>query len=640
LKQKKSPQAAPTLWIRSWPYLLLVALACGLYANALENGFVSDDHFQLLGNPLATDWGRLPQIFTHHVWAFAGGQTSNYYRPLQTLTYLVLHSFFGFSPFAFHLAIVLLHSVNTLLVYRLARRLLMADYAALVAAILFAVHPIHNEAVVWVAVLPDVLLTTIVLSALLWFVRWDGAPNGKQVAAIASLFFLALLTKEPGAMLLPLLAGYELLYLKRSLPEVLRRNWLLYASCVAVFGVYLVLRVNALGGIAPAQGVHYKLSGGAFILNVCSVLLQYFGELFAPIHLNYFHSFEPTVSALPLAAVVLVIVLAIVLFRSRLVYFSLFLVLVPLLPALNLNGVGENVVAERYLYLPSVGFVLLAAAAWQWLAAKNRLAAWSAAAALVVASAAIVLPRNLEWSDDEKLLTATIALSPKALAPLSDLGTYHFARGEYDAAIANYRAALQLRPNNAEQHHNLGNAFEREGRYAEAVAELRKSVELDPEYPEGHMSLGVALDESGDIAGAAAENERALALRPTYAEAIANLAEVRIKQRNFAAAIDLLQRTLAINPQSFEAQFNLGLAYNFSNRYAEGAAAFKKAIEMAPDHPNVYLVHYHLGVADAQMNAPAAAIAEFTTALQLRPDFTLAKDALAIAEQDSSTKNQ
>ena len=611
-----------------------------MYATALSNGFVSDDHFQLLGNPLVTDWSRLPQIFIHHVWAFAGGQTSNYYRPLQTVVYLLLHSLVGFSPFAFHLAIVLLHAWNTLLVYRLARRLLTSEPAALVAAVLFAVHPIHSEAVVWIAVLPDVLMTTFVLTALLYFVRWDAAPDGKQVVAIAALFFLALLTKEPGAMLLPLLAGYELLYLRRPIGEIVRRNGKLYATCVGAFGVYLALRVNALGGIAPAQGVHYKLSGVALLLNAGSVLLQYFGELFAPIHLNYFHYFEPTTSTLPLVAVVFLLVLAVVLCRSRLVNYALFLVLVPLLPALNLNGVGENVVAERYLYLPSVGFVLLAAAAWHWLAARNRLAAWAAVGVAVVASAAIVLPRNLEWSDDERLLTATIALSPKALAPLSDLGSYHYARGEYDAAIENYQAALQLQPNNAEQHHNLGNAYERTGRYAEAVAELRKAVELDPAYAEGHMSLGLALDESGDIAGATAEDELALALRPGYAEVMANLAVIRIKQRNFTSAIDLLQRTLAINPQSFEAQFNLGLAYNFTNRYAEGAAALKKAIEMAPDHPNAYLAHYHLGVAYAQMNSTDAAITEFRRALEMRPDFTLAKDALAMAQRDASGKNQ
>src|SRR4051812_46610364 len=76
------------LWTRLWPYLALAVLAFGVYYNALGNGFVSDDNFQLLGNPLVTDWHQIPQIFQHHIWAFAGQETTNYYRPIQIVLYM------------------------------------------------------------------------------------------------------------------------------------------------------------------------------------------------------------------------------------------------------------------------------------------------------------------------------------------------------------------------------------------------------------------------------------------------------------------------------------------------------------------------------------------------------------------------
>src|ERR1017187_4150098 len=230
-KASKSTRAVPTnrgRWLRLWPYFLLMALACGVYSNALGNGFVSDDHIELLGNPLVTGWQKIPEIFQHGIWAFTGGAASNYYRPAQTVLYLALYSVFGFDAFAFHLVLVLIHGANTLLVYSLGRRLLKSRDAALVAGIVFAVHPIHSEAVVWIAVFPDVLLTAVVLAALLWFVRWDAAPRRGLIAGLAALFFLALLIKEPGAMLVPLLAGYEHLYLGR--PVWRRENWALYAS--------------------------------------------------------------------------------------------------------------------------------------------------------------------------------------------------------------------------------------------------------------------------------------------------------------------------------------------------------------------------------------------------------------------------
>ena len=629
-----------------WPYFLLMALACGVYSNALGNGFVSDDHIQLLGNPLVTGWQKIPEIFQHGIWAFTGGAASNYYRPAQTVLYLALYSVFGFDAFAFHLVLVLIHGANTLLVYSLGRRLLKSRDAALVAGIVFAVHPIHSEAVVWIAVFPDVLLTAVVLAALLWFVRWDAAPRRGQIAGLAALFFLALLIKEPGAMLVPLLAGYEYLYLGR--PVWPRENWALYASLMGVFGVYVLLRIHALGGMAPAQGIHYKLHGKVLILSIIGTLGQYLAKLIAPVHLNYFYFFEPTTSLTPLTtvslAVELAMIAAIFLLRSRRgsnapsISYGLFFILMPLLPALNLNGVGENVFAERYLYLPSAGFVLVVAAVWEWLAARQRETAWALVAIIVAASAWTVLPRNLDWHDDERLLTVSAASSPKAAAPVSDLATLYYRRREYAAAIENYRRALKLQPDRALLHFNLGSAYEREGRHEEAVAELRKAVALDPADAEAHMSLGLELDALGDVAGAIAEDQRALDIRPEYGDACANLAVLRMKEKDYPAAVDLLHRAIAIDPQSFEAHFNLGVAYNYSNRYAEASEALKKAIEVAPMHPGIYLAHFHLGVSYAQMNSTAAAAREFSKALELKPDFAPAQEALA--QSQSRLKQQ
>src|SRR5205807_2535013 len=114
----KAPLAdRPSLWPQLWPYLLLVLLAFGVYCNALENGFVSDDDFQLLSNPLVTDWHQISQIFQHHIWAFAGQETTNYYRPIQMVLYMALYYAFGFDAFVFHLGMILIHIANTLLVY-------------------------------------------------------------------------------------------------------------------------------------------------------------------------------------------------------------------------------------------------------------------------------------------------------------------------------------------------------------------------------------------------------------------------------------------------------------------------------------------------------------------------------------------
>ncbi len=645
-----------------WPHLLLVALAFGVYANALGNGFVSDDNSQLLANPLVTNWRLFFQIFLHNNWAFTGQQISNYYRPIQAAFYLLLYYAFGFNAFIFHLVMVLIHVANTLLIYRLARRWLPSDRAALVAGILFAVHPIHSEAVVWIAVLPDVLLTFVALTALGLFVRWEAAPRRGQIAVLAALYFLALLTKEPGAMLAPLLAGYEFFFLGRPVwrrtrtqpgdqapMRPLRDNWEFYASLTGVFGIYALLRIHALGGFAPSQGGYNHLHGKVLLLSVISILGEYLGGLVAPIHLNYFHFFEATTSVTATVLVSLTaevgIVAAIFLLRNdgaksdsalsrnlRLISYGLFFLLVSLAPALNINGVGENVVAERYLYFPSVGFVIVAAAVWEWLAAKQPRIAWSVVAALVVASIWLVVPRNRDWHDDLRLLTVSVAASPKSATLLGNLGSVEAQRGDYDAAIQTDFKALQTPAPPLELalfHYNLGSAYLHQGRNQDAVSELEKAIALKSDYAEARVNLGIAREALGDIPGAIAAEEEALALRPNYGEAYNELALLRIRAKDYPAAITLLQRALAVNSRHTEAYINLGTAYNGSHRFQEASEAFRKAIEVDPGHPSIYIAHYDLGLSYSHLNSLEAAALEFSKALQLRPDYAPARDALA-----------
>jgi len=629
-KQPSKPAIRPPAEKPLWPYLLLAALAFGIYANALGNGFVSDDDFQLLSNPLVTDWHQIPQVLQHHIWAFAGQETTNYYRPIQMLLYMAMYYAVGFDPFTFHLGMIAIHVVNTLLVFALARRLLKSRDAALFAAIVFAVHPIHDEPVVWIAVLPDVLLTMIVLVALLLFVRWQSEMRGRRIAAIAALFFLALLTKEPGAMLIPLLAGYEWLYLGRS-PL---KNWPLYASMTGVFGAYLLLRIHALGGVAPAQGFYYKLHGTSLVLSIVATLGEYLGKLVLPIHLNYFHYFEATTSVTPTVIASLAaeigVVAGIFLLRKKapLVSYGLFFILTPLAPALNINGIGENVFTERYLYLPSVGFVLALAVAWEWIAARQRLAAWIATAVIVAASAWIVIPRNLDWHDDVRLFTVSAAASPKSGTLVGNLGWFHYQRGEYDAAIQQYLEALKLDPNSALFHNNLGNAYAQKHEYQRAAAELRRATELKPDYAEAYMNLGLALEALGDVNGAIASHKRALELKPKYPEAFTALALLRLKGKDYPGAEELLQRAIDANPRYTEAYINLGVAYNDTNRFTEGAAAFRKAIEVGPAHPSISVAHFNLGISYTHLNSLDAASMEFSKALQLKPDFEAARNAL------------
>jgi tetratricopeptide (TPR) repeat protein len=448
----------------------------------------------------------IPEIFRQGGWVLEREEEkgrTNYYRPAQILAYMAVYYLAGFSAFAFHLAMVLIHVADTLLVFFLSRYFFRnfprPRDAALVAAGIFAVHPIHTEAVAWVTV-PDILLTLLCLISLFFFIRQNASPKGWQIAGHAALFFAALLTKETGAMLLPLLAGFEWLYLGRNVRQ-LWKNRAFYASLLGVFGIYLVLRVQALGGLAPAQGRNIQLSGWEFVSNAIALMAAYLGALVWPAGLSCYHAFA-RLSSLNLTVllsftVVLAVGVAIVLLRRKLpvAAFGLFFIVIPLLPVMNLTGVGESVFGERYLYLPSVGFAWLAGLAWLWLCTKSRAVAWFAAIAVVAAFGYAVIDRIPDWHDDVSLWTSALRVVPGSALPHNNLGNALFQIPDrLPDAIAEYEAAVRILPAYPAARYNLGNALLRmPGQLPAAISEYQAALRTRPDYAEAHNNLGQAL---------------------------------------------------------------------------------------------------------------------------------------------------
>ena len=520
-KPARAAEPAPRRGSPEWlPHAAALAgLAFAVYANTLGNGFIGDDKIQLLKNPLLGDLGNIPRLLSSSVWSILG-VPGNYYRPLPFILYMLIAQCAGFSAPAFHLFMIALHAANTVLLYLLLRRMAQA-WTALIAAALFAVHPIHTETVDWIAALPDLALTSLALAGILWFARQNAAPRGGAIAGHSCIYLLALLTKETGAMLLPLYAGYQFLYLRHRGKE-LRGNGGFYAGLAAALAVYLAMRVHALGGLAPGQQTFFHLSPGAFALSAMVIAAKYLGALLWPANLNYFHVFHPTgtltagffVSAIVLAAVAAAFFLA----RSALIRFGIFWIAVTLAPALNLTGVGQNVFAERYLYLPSAAFCWVAACAWNRLFERRRPPAWIAAAAVLLACSLATIARSRDWRDDFTLLSRTLRQSPTSGWLHNSMAGVYVERNQFDQALEEERLAVRYEPRSPVFHKNLGNILLARDPRA-AIAEFRALVALEPGVAENHSDLALAFEAAGDAANAAMEYKRALEIQPQQRDA-------------------------------------------------------------------------------------------------------------------------
>jgi 4-amino-4-deoxy-L-arabinose transferase-like glycosyltransferase len=228
---------------------IVIAIAFAVYSNALSNGFVYDDGYQILQNPWITDAKYIPEIFSKNVWGFRQNDSiTNYYRPMMHLIYMFNYHIFGLKPWGFHLVNIFLHAGCSVLVFLIVLRLLRISPSSasvssmappFIAALLFATHPIHTEAVTWVAGLTDVSCTFFYLLSFYFYIRSTGSillMKGTYLLSIAS-FFLAALCKEIALTLPLILVVYD--YASRrdevAFPSFLKK----YVPYFVVAGGYL-----------------------------------------------------------------------------------------------------------------------------------------------------------------------------------------------------------------------------------------------------------------------------------------------------------------------------------------------------------------------------------------------------------------
>lgn len=519
-----------------WQGAAIGALAFAVYANALANGFVYDDIYVTLGNPLLRDLRSLPELFRTSFWS--GDMQPNYYRPLTNVLSLLSLAVLGPTPWGHHLVNVALHVATSLLVFALARRALAAsgvaaervDASAWVAGALFAAHPIHTEAVAWVAGLPDLAYTLFYVAALILFIDAEGSRRWRLVAS-AGAFFLSALCKEPGLTLPAVLVGWDLVARGgRPWTERVRR----YVPYAAALAVYLGLRIAALGAFAPAGA---GPSGDTDALRSTVLFARYLGKLVVPVRLNALYETTPAPRALgwveagSVLAVLLFIAFAAWTFRrSRIAFLGAMLVAAPLLPALHTALLLKIDFAERFLYLPSAGLAILLAAGYgvPGPVLQRRVAA-AAAGALVAAYAAGTVARNRVWKNDFSLWSDVIPKSPSLTEPRTYVAYVLFREGRDAEAIAHYREALRLDPHGKalEALNSRGIEVLKAGSVEEAIRHFQLVLELDPTHDQAHSNLGVAYTYRGRLPEAVRAFERAVELNPGNEASRANLERAR-----------------------------------------------------------------------------------------------------------------
>ncbi|HEV2501367.1 MAG TPA: tetratricopeptide repeat protein [Terriglobia bacterium] len=611
---------------------VLIAAAALPYLNGLLNGFVYDDQTQILNNPYILNFHHLHQIFTSSAWSYMGqAGITNYYRPLMTAGYLLCYQVFGKVAFGYHLVNLVLHAAVVCALFGLTLALFGRRNVAFLAALIFALHPVHTESVDWIAGVTDLEVTLFCLLAF-WFFIKAARPGGKRapgwILAMAVSFSLALLSKEQ-ALMLPLLATvYEHAYREDKSSTAWKQKAARYGIFWLLSAAYLAARIRALGAFAP---VVYKsrVPWAHAFLSAPALAGHYLWKLFWPWYLCAFYIFHPStrfydprVLAGVAALIILGVAFAALWKRHRAASFGIVWFLVMLAPVLNARWLAANVFAERYLYLPSVGFcwVIAFCAVWFWerLSLRRVILRRGLAAGgvlLLLLCAIRIFTRNRDWRNDIRLYTRTLSQQPGAAPILNNLGTVYWARGEADQAAREWQLAYRAQPTLVPVLDNLGLYYSKEGDYPKAVTDFERAIRLNPAYAQAHLHLGLAYEKMGRAESAEPQLRTAVALTPSSAATHAELGKFYLAAGQDAQAEEQFRMSVECAP-SVESLDDLGKIYLRHGRPADAQRAFEGALAL--NHFDS-VAHFNLAAIAADTGKDAVAEREYRIGLETDP---------------------
>ena len=687
--------------------VLLAVITLVIFLPVARNDFVNyDDTEYVSANPHVQGlrWSNV-------VWAFTTGHSSNWH-PLTWLSHMVDWQLFGSRPAAHHLVNVGFHIANTILLFLFLRRITDAHWRSAFVAALFAWHPLHVESVAWASERKDVLSALFFLLTLMayrCFSHDSGSrepapsPVGATAANDQSLlttcyvasgsaparrcYGVALVCFALGLMSKPMLVTVPFVLLlldfwplrRLSLPIApVRLGGLLLekapffalslASCIVTF------LVQRKGG-----AVSTSISLGARLANAVVAYVRYLGDCFWPRRLSVLYPHPghwPAWEVAAAATVLLTIsVLVVVSWRKRpylVVGWCWFLGM--LVPTIGLIQVGVQSMADRYMYLPSIGvFLMVAWGIRELLRQRESLGETGAAeatgplaagAGVVLFACAILSMKQIGyWKDSETLFRHAVEVTRSNYLAYNNLGFYLSGKGQtaaamenyvkaleinpayedahnnigfalagrkqYAEAIAHYQAALRIKPNHVEVHNNLGNALADTGQIDQAIEHYRIVLKQNPDHADAHNNLGIALSMKGQFDEAMEHFHAALRLKPDYASAHSNLGNAYAVQHKLDDAIREYQESLRLNPKDHQAHNNLANALSEQGRLDEAITHYTEALRLNVENPEA---NYNLGLALVRKGKQSEALAHFQEALRLKPDYAEARQQLLQAQ--------
>jgi 4-amino-4-deoxy-L-arabinose transferase-like glycosyltransferase len=567
----------------------VVFLSIIVYLPILKNDFVYDDHFLIKQNDSIQSLSNLPDFFSRHLWSFYKTQMPlggvRYWRPILLTLLALIYKLFGVNPTGYHLASVLMHGLCTMLIFLVGREVLGEERVAAVAAAVFAFHPVHVEAVAWASGLSDLLVTAFALATICsyhWFRTHQASRWG---FATIILLVLTFLSKESGVVMPGVLVAYEFLLAPR---KSRRSSLALIAGSFLAALVYLAVRRIVIG---PLELKILGLSPD-YLLNTVLVVTGHQSRLLLfPVHLSasyptqiYKSLFEPEVIR-PLFFITLMVIFLATAIRSRKDLFWVAWTGLALLPSMTVIGFAHDLLAERYLYLPSVGFIFIVANFLVSRSDKQRLSKTAAVLLVLLLSGFVVrdLDRFPDWRDELTYLKVTVRDAPNSCHQHFNLGHYLKTKlKDKDGAQKIFERVTRQCPSLARPHHSLALIFQEKKEYHKALHHSLKASDLSPAWVSPLIVASDAANQLGRTDQARAHLQKVLSLEPDNPKAHTNMGSLALMEGKVHEALKWWKVSEELDSSNERVLFNLAMGYEMIGEIKKAVLYYKRFNELAP----------------------------------------------------------
>ena len=561
------------------PMLGLLVMTLLIYARAFGYDFVNwDDDFNISENPNLRhlDWANVKGIFTSHV--------IGNYNPLPIFTFALEKHFFGLDPTVFHTTNVLLHVACVYVVYRFMRILDLPKWPALIAAAIFALHPMRVESVAWITERKDVLFGLFYVVALIQYVKWIKS-GGKRIHYywIIGAFVLSLFSKiQAVALPLSMLAVDYLLGRKLVWRRIIEKIPFFGLSLVfGLIGIYFLSQQGSLGSTTQYNFAE-RLVVGMYSLVI------YLVKFFAPFRISPLYPYPPALTWYMFAAIPLTLVLAWVTWISwkrdwrALIFGGAFFVF-NVMFVLQVVGAGQGFLADRFTYIPYIGLgFAVAFYGHQWFGNKGRLAQYAPwIAGVWIAALTFQTWQHVPvWKDSGTLWTHVLKYYENTPLPYRNRAQFLREQGDFAAALQDYDRSIQLKQN-ADVINSRARLHFTQENYQQALTDYNLAIQLDPQSGEFRINRGATYAVLGNLQNALADMTEGIRLDPSFTNGYLNRSLVYQRLNQMDNAHSDIQKYLEYNPYDADIWYENGRLFRLKKNEQEAINCFTRALGFA-----------------------------------------------------------